>query len=69
VFHAFREMAVVNVAISNIEAIMADNNPSQPQGISIDQFGELSRMAEAIKQKMDEGNGVSVNDNNNQKDA
>ena len=66
VFNTFREMAVVNVAISNIETIMEDNNTPQPQGIAIDQFGELSRMAEAIRQKMDEENGVSGNDNNNQ---
>ena len=59
VFNTFREMAVVNVAISNIEAIMADNNPPQPQGISIDQLEELSRMTEAIRQKMDEDNGAS----------
>lgn len=64
VYHTFREMAIVNMAISNIESIIADNERSEPHisGLDIDQLGEINRMAEAIRNKMD-------NDNKNQNDA
>jgi hypothetical protein len=65
VFHTFREMAVVNTAISNIESILADNEQENPlvSGLTIDQLGEMNRMAEAIRQKMNDG------ENKNQDDA
>ena len=64
VFRTFREMAVVNMAVSNIESIMADNEQASPpvSGLTIDQFDEINRMAEAIRNKMD-------NDTKTQNDA
>jgi hypothetical protein len=57
-------MAVVNMAVSNIESIMADNEQASPpvSGLAIDQFDEINKMAEAIRNKMD-------NDTKTQNDA
>lgn len=65
-FVKFRELAVVNVAISNIESIMTDNsNPDEShakRGLTLNQLEEMTRMAEAIR-KLNEGG-----DQENEKD-
>jgi hypothetical protein len=71
VFYTFREMAVVNMAIGNIESIIADNElpVTEPSGITLNQLEQINRMAEALREKMNEGGSVSENDNKNQNDA
>lgn len=66
----FEKLAVANMAINNINSILADNsNADEPNyGINLDQIDEMNRMVEAIKQKMGSDRTESENNNSN-KDA
>lgn len=69
VFSTFREMAVVNVAISNIESIMEDNqNSDRPiQGLPVEHLEQMHAMAEALRRKVDE-NQYNMDNDNTQRD-
>lgn len=69
VFSTFREMAVINVAISNIESIMEDNQnaDSQMPGLPAEHLEQMHAMAEALRRTA-EGGQSNMDNYNTQRD-
>lgn len=52
----FERLALANMALSNIQSIVADNSVPEPteNGLDFSQIEQMNRMAEAIKDKLSE---------------